>query len=236
MLKGKNSQIAYDLTPSPWANHRKEHDTYDFYSGLKRMIDIFLALIFLIISLPLIVIIVILIKLDSRGPILFRQMRIGQNRRNGLSESDYFPERRTINLKGHPFHIYKFRTMRIDSSQYDVSPKENKDPRLTKTGRFLRATSLDELPQLVNVLKGDMSLVGPRPEMSFIVENYSHLDAIRLNVKPGITGLWQIKGTRALKIHENLEFDLEYIKNRSLWYDFKIMVKTIAYMLLFRNI
>ncbi len=236
MLEGKNSQVAFDIKPRPWANSVPKLITLNVYTALKRLFDIILAVVFLIISLPLMVVIAILIKLDSPGPILFRQMRIGQNRRNGFSEHNYNPERRGKNLKGRPFNIYKFRTMRIDASQYDVSPKENKDPRLTKSGKFLRATSLDELPQLLNVLKGDMSLVGPRPEMSFIVENYTHLDALRLNVKPGITGLWQIKGARAQKIHENLEYDLEYIKNRSLWYDFKIMIRTIVYMMLLRNI
>lgn len=236
MLEGKNSQAAFDIKPSPWANSVPKLITLNVYTASKRIVDIFLAVVFLTISLPLMVVIAIIIKLDSPGPILFRQMRIGQNRRRGLAESGYSPERRSGNLKGHPFDMYKFRTMRIDASQYELKPNDSTDSRLTKTGRFLRATSLDELPQLFNVLKGDMSLVGPRPEMQFIVENYSHMEAVRLNVKPGITGLWQIKGTRTKRIHENLELDLEYMKNRSLWFDIKIMLQTIVYMLLLRNV
>ncbi|MFZ5518898.1 MAG: sugar transferase [Candidatus Zhuqueibacterota bacterium] len=235
MHNGDNIQLAYELTETSWVKLSRETVTEEAYLGLKRLLDIVLAGLFLILVLPLVIVIAVVIKLDTRGPIFFRQIRIGQNRRYLSSERNEQPERRVRNLKGNPFQIYKFRTMNIEAEKYGWIPKGSGDSRLTRAGKILRATSLDELPQLINVLKGDMSLVGPRPEMPFIVEHYSRLDAVRLNVKPGITGLWQINNTRAQKIHENLEYDLDYIENRSLWFDLKIMMKTFLYMLLLRN-
>jgi len=235
MHNSDNMQLTYELVQNPLVKNSRETISEDAYLAIKRLLDMILAGLFLILVLPLMLIIAVVIKLDSSGPIFFRQIRIGQNRRHDFSLQNDQPERRVRNLKGNPFQIYKFRTMNIEVDKYGWQPKGNADTRLTRAGKFLRATSMDELPQLINVLKGDMSLVGPRPEMPFIVEHYSRMDTVRLNVKPGITGLWQINNTRNLQIHENLKYDLDYIKNRSVWFDFKIMMKTLLYMLLLRN-
>jgi len=119
--------------------------------------------------------------------------------------------------------------MNVDSPKYDFSPQASDDPRITRVGRFLRRTSLDELPQLLNVLKGDMSLVGPRPEMPFIVEQYSPIHRQRLQVTPGITGLWQLSADRAFLIHENIQYDLYYIRNRSFFMDLAILLHTVVF-------
>jgi lipopolysaccharide/colanic/teichoic acid biosynthesis glycosyltransferase len=116
--------------------------------------------------------------------------------------------------------------MYVHLSDSDYSPKTPCDPRITRFGRFLRKTSLDELPQLFNVLQGQMSLVGPRPEMPFIVEQYGDKERQRLKVKPGLTGLWQLSGDRTFLIHENLEYDLYYIEHRNLFMDLAIMLHT----------
>jgi lipopolysaccharide/colanic/teichoic acid biosynthesis glycosyltransferase len=119
--------------------------------------------------------------------------------------------------------------MLTDAPQYDYSPTSTADPRITRIGRFLRRTSLDELPQIMNVLKGEMSLVGPRPEMPFIVEGYNALHRLRLMVKPGITGLWQLSADRASPIHENIEYDLYYIRNRCFFMDLAILLHTVIF-------
>jgi lipopolysaccharide/colanic/teichoic acid biosynthesis glycosyltransferase len=121
--------------------------------------------------------------------------------------------------------------MFVHTPPFSESPKNEDDPRITKFGRFLRRTSLDELPQLINVIKGEMSLVGPRPEMPFIVERYSKWERKRLDVKPGITGLWQILGRKNLPLQENIHYDFYYIKNRSIVLDFMILLKTIPAVL-----
>ncbi len=130
---------------------------------------------------------------------------------------------------GRRFPMYKFRTMYCDAPQYSYSPGAGDDPRITPAGRFLRRTSLDELPQLVNVLLGHMSLVGPRPEMPFIVAQYTSLQRRRLTAKPGITGLWQLSADRAFPIHENLEYDLYYVRHRSLFMDMAILLHTLLF-------
>jgi lipopolysaccharide/colanic/teichoic acid biosynthesis glycosyltransferase len=122
--------------------------------------------------------------------------------------------------------MYKFRTMRLTTAAYAYSPQESSDPRITSVGKFLRKTSLDELPQLLNILQGSMSLVGPRPEMPFIVENYNQRHRQRLQVKPGLTGLWQLSGDRAFLIHENIEYDLYYIQHRNFFMDLAILLHT----------
>jgi lipopolysaccharide/colanic/teichoic acid biosynthesis glycosyltransferase len=124
--------------------------------------------------------------------------------------------------------MWKFRSMYVDVARYARSPVCDSDPRLTRLGRGLRRLSIDELPQLLNVLKGDMSLVGPRPEMPFIVRDYTAFERLRLNATPGITGLWQISPARALPIHQHLELDLFYIEHRSFFLDTAIMLRTIA--------
>jgi lipopolysaccharide/colanic/teichoic acid biosynthesis glycosyltransferase len=150
-----------------------------------------------------------LIKLDSKGSALFRQERVG--------------------LNGRRFHMFKFRTMYANASAYAFSPKESDDCRITRLGRILRRTSLDELPQLLNVLLGNMSLVGPRPEMPFIVDTYTERHSQRLRVQPGITGLWQLSGDRNYLIHENIEYDLYYIKHRNFFMDLAILWHTTIF-------
>jgi exopolysaccharide biosynthesis polyprenyl glycosylphosphotransferase len=179
------------------------------YEDAKRLFDIFAALTLIVMLAPLWITILTLVKIDSPGPVLFRQKRVGR--------------------KGVLFDIFKIRTMHIDASQYDYSPKQSMDPRITRIGRFLRRTSLDELAQLINVLKGEMSLVGPRPEMPFIVQQYDARQRQRLQVAPGITGLWQLSADRAYLIHENIHYDLYYIRNRSFFMDFAILLHTVVF-------
>lgn len=197
---------------------------------LKRSIDFTFAAITLVFLSPVFLIISLLIKLTSRGSIFFKQVRVGQVK---LKEGQEFDG--TV-LKGEPFLIYKFRTMTTDAPAYAVSPSSSEDRRIIGIGRFLRKTCADELPQLINVLKGSMSLVGPRPEMPFIVEKYDHLQARRLWAKPGVTGLWQLQGSRDKAIHEDLKFDMFYVKNWSLSLDFRIIFQTLKFMSRGKNI
>ena len=125
--------------------------------------------------------------------------------------------------------MFKFRTMQVNAPAYDFSPKESSDSRITRVGRYLRKTSLDELLQLFNVIKGDMSLVGPRPEMPFIVQQYGPRERQRLAVVPGITGLWQLSADRAFLIHENLQYDFYYIRNRGFFMDLAILLHTAVF-------
>lgn len=151
------------------------------------------------------------IKRDSPGPAVFTQERVGRD--------------------GHRFKFYKYRTMFTGAKQYDVAPTSADDPRVTRAGRWLRKTSLDELPQLVNVLKGDMAMVGPRPEMPFIVDQYEEWEKRRLDVKPGITGLWQVIGRKNLPLHLNMEYDFYYIMNQSIMLDVEILIRTVPAVL-----
>jgi len=176
------------------------------YELLKRLCDVAGSLALLALGAPLFLLVAILIKMDSPGPVWFKQERVGQN--------------------GRVFQMLKFRTMGLETLPYDYSPRASGDPRITRIGRFLRRTSLDELPQLVNVVQGKMSLVGPRPEMPFIVEQYSERHRQRLQVKPGLTGLWQLSGDRAFLIHENVEYDLYYIQHRNFFMDLAILLHT----------
>jgi lipopolysaccharide/colanic/teichoic acid biosynthesis glycosyltransferase len=148
------------------------------------------------------------VRATSPGPAFFVQQRVGRD--------------------GALFSIFKFRTMRSDAAAYEPGPRSGSDPRITRLGRRLRATSLDELPQLLNVLRGEMSLVGPRPEMPFIAERYDAWQRRRLSVPPGLTGLWQILGRKDLPMHENLHYDFYYIRNRSLVLDAWILLKTVG--------
>jgi exopolysaccharide biosynthesis polyprenyl glycosylphosphotransferase len=175
----------------------------------KRCADIVLASFgLLLLALPC-ALAALLIRLTSRGPAVFRQLRVGH--------------------RGHLFYLYKFRSMYIDSPAYAFSPTSGFDSRVTPIGRFLRRTCFDEVPQLLNVLRGEMSLVGPRPEMPFIVDRYSPLQRRRLEVKPGITGLWQLSGDRKCLIHENLEYDLYYLRHRNLFMDFAVLLHTVVF-------
>jgi len=181
-----------------------------YFQISKRIIDIIGSLIAIIITLPLWPIIMLLIVFDSKGTILFKQYRIG--------------------LNGEEFEIYKFRTMFTKVPVYAPCPIDNSDNRITKVGRWLRKTSLDELPQLLNILKGEMSLVGPRPEMPFQVKGYTPIEKQRWKVKPGLTGLWQITPHRNAEPYENPEFDQYYILNQSLTLDLVIMVMTCFFI------
>jgi len=136
-----------------------------------------------------------------------------------------------VGKKGKEFRIYKFRTCYKGVSTENRENQSENDPRITKLGRFLRRTRLDELPQLLNVISRDMSLVGPRPEVPEIVANYKEWQKLRLEVRPGITGLWQILGRRDLFLHQNLEYDFYYIKNRSLLLDLTILLRTLPAMI-----
>ncbi len=177
-----------------------------FYEFAKRIFDLAVAIVALLLfGLPGVVLAMI-IKLTSPGPVLFRQERVGR--------------------QGRLFAMYKFRSMYVDAPKYGYSPKAGADPRITTIGRLLRRTSLDEIPQLINVFLGQMAVVGPRPEMPFIVEQYTPSQQQRLAVKPGITGLWQISADRAFLIHENVEYDLYYVRHRSLFMDFAIILHT----------
>jgi lipopolysaccharide/colanic/teichoic acid biosynthesis glycosyltransferase len=181
-----------------------------FYPAAKRCVDLAVSSGLMLIMMPVWILAAIGIRLESGSPVLFRQMRVGEG--------------------GRPFEMLKFRTMRKDANPYETSPiGDNSDPRITRVGRILRMIGMDELPQLVNVLRGEMSIVGPRPEMPFIVEKYTALERQRLEAKPGITGIWQLSSDRHAEIHENLEYDLYYIHHRSLLLDFLIMLETVFF-------
>jgi undecaprenyl phosphate N,N'-diacetylbacillosamine 1-phosphate transferase len=186
------------------------------YRFIKRLVDILIALPATLILLPVFLIIIVAIKRGSRGPAIFKQARAGKD--------------------GKPFIFYKFRTMKIDVDPFGASPKSGQDPRLTKTGIFLREYSLDELPQLFNVLKGNMSLVGPRPLYIEQIAEWDDEQRKRLLVKPGLTGLAQISGRGELTREEKLAFDVEYVRNASLLLDFKILFLTLWQVLTRKSI
>jgi exopolysaccharide biosynthesis polyprenyl glycosylphosphotransferase len=179
------------------------------YTILKRALDLVTASLLLAVLSPLLLLIAIVVRLDSEGRAIFKQERVG--------------------LNGKRFQIFKFRTMNVNAPKYSTSPVFSNDARITRIGKLLRKTSLDELPQLINVLIGDMSLVGPRPEMPFIVDQYNQMQRQRLKVTPGITGLWQLSADRAFLIHESPEYDLYYIRNRGLFLDLAILVHTFLF-------
>jgi lipopolysaccharide/colanic/teichoic acid biosynthesis glycosyltransferase len=195
----------------------------------KRAVDVFVAVALLVVFSPIWLLCSLLIKLTSRGPVIFRQERMGVN--------------------GRPFTVFKFRTMRIGASddvhrafvtdyilgalplQDSGSYKLRRDARITVIGRILRKLSLDEAPQLINVLRGEMSIVGPRPPIRYEVERYDAHQLRRLAVRPGITGLWQVSGRNRLSFAEMCELDLEYIDTWSLRGDLAIMLRTPWVML-----
>ncbi|MCL5263720.1 MAG: sugar transferase [Chloroflexi bacterium] len=184
---------------------------------VKRIFDLAVSFILILITLPIMAIIFLAIKLDSAGPVLFKQVRIGEN--------------------GKPFIIYKFRSMvRYAENQMEqvlvqdggnVIHKQPDDPRVTRVGRFLRRTSLDELPQLFNVLKGNMSLVGPRPELPWLAAQYEPWQRRRLVVPQGLTGWWQVNGRSSKPMHLHTDVDIYYIANYSFWLDLRILWKTL---------
>jgi lipopolysaccharide/colanic/teichoic acid biosynthesis glycosyltransferase len=184
------------------------------YRAIKRAVDVALAFIGLVLlALPMLIL--ALAVLASRGPVLFRQTRIGEG--------------------GRPFTMYKFRTMTRTADPYAPKPLGTA-PFVTRVGRFLRGSGLDELPQLWNVLRGDMSLVGPRPEMPFIVARYEPLELLRLRARPGLTGLWQISTVRNQPIHRGLEYDLFYLAHRRLVLDLWILYRTPLLLLFHRHV
>lgn len=179
---------------------------------VKRVIDLLGSLPGLLLLSPLLFGLALAIKLDDRGPVFFRQQRAG--------------------LKGQVFKIYKFRTMVQNAENLGAGVfVEEEDPRITRVGKFLRHSSLDELPQLINIVRGEMSLVGPRPTLPYQVENYDQRQMRRLEVKPGITGWAQVNGRSALSWPERIELDLWYLDNWSLWLDLKILLKTFLVVL-----
>ena len=175
---------------------------------VKRIFELLVSLAVALILLPFLVAIIVAIRLTSRGPAIFKQERAGKD--------------------GRPFVFYKFRTMKLDVDPFGPSPKSGQDPRLIKIGRFLREHSLDELPQLFNVLKGDMSIVGPRPLYVSQIQEWNEKQRQRLLVKPGLTGLAQISGRGELTREEKLELDVKYVQKASLWLDVKIILATVV--------
>lgn len=192
------------------------------YLAGKRAFDITVSVFAILLLLPLWIFVIIAVKLDSPGPVFFVQERNG--------------------YKGRTFKMYKFRSMVEDAEQYlelledrnEVSGhmfKMKKDPRVTRFGGFIRKTSIDEFPQLLNVLKGDMSIVGPRPPIPREVVKYEAWHNLRLSVRPGLTGLWQIRGRNNLGFDDMVRLDLKYIRERSFRYDLKIILRTIPVLL-----
>ncbi len=189
----------------------------------KRIFDLVGALALLTLLWPFLLLVGLLIRRDSRGPAIFRQVRVGEH--------------------GQTFKMYKFRTMIQDAESLrhlvehqdengNTLHKSPTDPRVTRLGQFLRRTSIDELPQLLNVLKGDMSLVGPRPELPHIVEKYQPWQHARFSVPPGITGWWQVNGRSDKPMHLHTEDDIYYVQNCSIWLDIQILIKTVLVVLL----
>jgi exopolysaccharide biosynthesis polyprenyl glycosylphosphotransferase len=187
--------------------------------AMKRTVDVVLSAVGIVVLAPLMIAIAVSVRLSSRGPALFRQVRAGRN--------------------GKPFKILKFRTMCHDAEERIgevISPDElaepmfklREDPRVTKVGRYLRRTSLDELPQLFNVLRGDMSLVGPRPEELWLVERYGETQRFRLEMRPGLTGPMQVHGRGELNFQERLAVEREYVENYSIRKDLKILLRTVS--------
>jgi lipopolysaccharide/colanic/teichoic acid biosynthesis glycosyltransferase len=198
---------------------QEDHSALTLYSVIKRAIDIIGSLVGLILLSPLLIIIAILIKWeDPKGTVFFYQTRIGKNEK--------------------PFRMFKLRSMYTNAEEKlkdlldknEISGamfKMRDDPRVTKVGKFIRKTSIDELPQLINVLRGEMSLVGPRPPLTREVAEYTEYDKKRLSVTPGCTGLWQVSGRNNLCFKEMVELDITYIEKRNIWFDIKIMLRTV---------
>lgn len=200
----------------------KFHNYNNGYLLIKRLFDIVISLIGLIISSPIILITSVAILIDDFGPVFYSQTRIGKN--------------------GKEFKILKFRSMYINADKEKIGLIEQNevdgamfkiqdDPRVTRVGNYIRRHSIDEIPQLINVLIGDMTIVGPRPPLPEEVRQYTEYDLNRLVVKPGCTGLWQVSGRNALDFDEMVKLDLTYINEASMLLDFKICIKTVWIMI-----
>jgi lipopolysaccharide/colanic/teichoic acid biosynthesis glycosyltransferase len=183
------------------------------YSTVRRSVDVAVAVVALIVTSPLLAAAAAAITLDDGGPIFFRQRRVGRF--------------------GQPFTIYKFRTMRLAACADAYKPGDGADPRITRVGRLLRKLSIDELPQFLNVVRGEMAVVGPRPEMPFIVARYERWQHLRLLVPPGITGLWQttVRSTIPLERPEATMIDLAYVRRSSTPFDLSLVARTIGTIL-----
>ncbi|WP_101773104.1 sugar transferase [Peptostreptococcus faecalis] len=176
----------------------------------QRIFDIILSSVALIIGVPIILIFGLLIKIEDNGPITYKQERLGRN--------------------GKEFYVYKLRSMRTDAEKFGAQWAEKDDPRITKVGKFIRKTRIDEIPQLWNILKGDMGIIGPRPERSIFTKEFEEIYPCfvnRLAIKPGLTGWAQVNGGYEMDPGEKLEYDLYYIKNRSIMLDVKIVFMTV---------
>lgn len=201
----------------------EERRAFTLHGAMKRTLDILGSLVGLLLLSPLFVVIAIAIKWeDPKGSVFFSQTRIGKDEK--------------------PFRIYKFRSMCADAEDKlkDVMDRNfisgamfkiKDDPRITRVGKFIRKTSIDELPQFFNVLKGEMSLVGPRPSSPMEVSQYTRYDKQRLSVTPGCTGLWQVSGRNNIGFKEMVELDLSYIGKKSIWYDIGILLRTVVTVL-----
>lgn len=198
--------------------HLKTYERSTSYYITKRIMDFLGALFGIIVLSPLIIIAAIAIKLDSRGPVFFAQKRVGQN--------------------GRIFYMYKFRSMVTNAEEILHKLKDKNemdgpmfkmknDPRVTRVGRIIRKTSIDELPQLFNVLKGEMSLVGPRPNLPKEVLKFNDHHRLKLMAKPGLTCYWQVMGRSSVGFEEWMELDIRYIEERSFWVDLKLIFKTV---------
>lgn len=196
-------------------NYRKSN----IYYFLKRTIDICGALLGIVLLGPIMIITVLAIKLDSDGPVLFTQLRVGKD--------------------GEVFNMYKFRSM-VTNAEKLLNNIKNKnemsgpmfkmknDPRVTRVGRFLRKTSVDELPQLFNVLKGEMSLVGPRPNLPKEVAQFNDIHRLKLLAKPGITCYWQVMGRNNIGFEDWMKLDIKYVEERNIWVDLKLIFRTVG--------
>lgn len=199
-------------------NLKYKHIQATFYKTLKRGIDVAFSLTGMVLSIPILVVVAIFIKIESKGSIIYSQERLG--------------------LDHHVFKIYKLRTMCLDAEKNGIQWAEQNDPRITKVGRFLRKTRIDELPQFINVLKGDMSIVGPRPERPYFINIFTEempQFSDRLAVRPGITGWSQINGGYNLSPEQKLEKDLFYIQNQSIRLDMVIILKTVKVIITFEG-
>ena len=195
----------------------EEEKEKTFYIFMKRCIDLILSLIGMIVLIPVFIITAIAIKLDSKGKVIFAQERVG--------------------YKGNKFRMYKFRSMVSDAEELksklldknEMSGpmfKMKEDPRVTKVGKFIRRTSIDELPQIINVIKGEMSLVGPRPSLPNEVEQFEPWMMERLSVKPGLTCYWQVSGRSDINFDDWMKLDVKYVRERNLLIDIKLILRT----------
>lgn len=202
--------------------YRSEYSKTIMYFVTKRIIDLLGSIIGLILLSPILIITAIVIKLDSKGPIFFIQERVGKD--------------------GECFNMYKFRSMVIDAEEklYKLKDKNEmsgpmfkmkNDPRVTRVGSFIRRTSIDELPQLFNVLKGEMSLVGPRPNLPREVIKFTDYQKDKLLAQPGITCYWQVMGRNNIDFEQWIELDIKYVRDRSTWVDIKLIFKTVGLLL-----